>query len=227
MTHRTGFVNPRGHTMKEIELKLRIIDNDQLLKALGDPRQVRFQVNLYLDDRLRTIGHDGAKLRLRSETVVEGRDSTESVLLTYKRKGKAKDGLFQRDEIECEVDHSFCGDSASLADRRVPGPHQDVMDHVLRDFPSLGGLIPIGELPNERRVYSVSCEGADMEWHVDRVSFPWGDDHELEVEFADHDAAKANPALIMDKLDEMGVEFCLQYKGKFARFQDEPASWGS
>ena len=211
--------------MKEIELKLRIIDKedfDQLLKSLGDPRQVRFQSNLYLDDRMRTIGHEGAKLRLRSETIVEGEDSTESLLLTYKRKGEAQDGLFQRDEMECEVDPRFLGDPARLTDDRVPGAHRDVIRHVSDDFPQLEGLIPIGELPNERRVYSVSCKGVEMEWHVDKVSFPWGDDYELEVEFSDQDAAKANPALIMDYLDEMCVEFSLQYKGKFARYLDGP-----
>jgi inorganic triphosphatase YgiF len=211
--------------MKEIELKLRIVsaeDFQALLDGLGDPDQIRFQSNLYLDERLGALAEKGAKLRLRSETVVDGEDTTEHVSLTYKRKAEKKNGVFQRDEIEHPVDPSFLEDPASLTDESDPeaynGGRCRVIGHVMDDFPHLGGLIPIGELQNERRVYSVTCKGVTMEWHVDKVSFPWGDDHELEVEFADQDAAKANPNLIMDKLDEMGVEFSLQYKGKFSRF---------
>jgi len=188
---------------RENELKLELTgsrDYETLVAKLGEPRDVRHQVNYYFD----TPGHD----LLRRHVSLRVRDEDGRLTVSLKRGGGWSEGYLAGEELEAPVPPGV--DDPSRSD---PSEWNVPPVRVLRDeFKSLS-LVCLGSARNTRRVYDLP-EGIRLE--VDRTEFPGGRiEYEVEAEWHDEEEVRR---VVTRLLDGWNLRYAPQTRTKHERF---------
>ena len=194
----------------ELELKLGLDKPEALnalLAALPTPTAVIEQANHYFVDDGGVLVASRTMLRVR-ESRRRDAEAAPTVVLTVKRRLRAKDGYFVAEEHECPLaldDWRAVQEGTRGLASLKPSPLADLaIDSPLRCH---------GVMRNLRHV--VHLEGYVLE--VDRTELPGGRvDAEVEVETDDPEGARR---LVTARAAAAGVTLFPQTKGKYARFR--------
>jgi len=188
---------------RERELKLAIpdaADFELLLRRLGEPAEVREQVNHYYDTREGDLLRRRMCLRLREEG---GR-----FILSLKRGRAWKEGYLDADESEAVL-------PGKVADPVKFNPYAWDVAPAVWVKKELGSrrLEWLGSIANTRRVYMLR-EGISVE--LDQTRFPGGRvEYELEAECEDEARVRM---VVVHMLDSWGVGWMSQTRTKHERF---------
>jgi uncharacterized protein YjbK len=188
---------------RESELKLSIpgvSDFDRLQDRLGEPEEIKRQVNHYYDTAHGDLLQRSQCLRLREEN---GR-----FILTLKRGRGWKNGYLDADEFELILPRRI-HDPESFDPRRWDSSLARLLEAAIGSAP----LVWVGAVRNTRWVYPLPN---GMRLELDATVFP-GERIEYELEAEWHDEEEVREA-VTRLLDSSGVGWVPQTKTKHQRF---------
>ena len=196
----------------EVELKLALTPPEaleRLLACLPTPDAVITQTNHYFADPVGVLARDRVMVRVR-ESVTQGDESPQPVILTIKRRAEVNNGLFIAQEDEYELDNEAWqvvrDDGGDLRQAGVE-PLEALCEAL-----GVSMLFKVGAFRNTRRC--IPLQGLMLE--VDRTEFPGGRvDVEVEVETEEVERARH---VLMTIADAHHLHLQPQALGKYSRF---------